>query len=152
MSSRKSRTKTRRSASKKAPKETYYFSRKHVKDILTNKTESNFVNRVIIPMYLTPTMSEAIVGYYTSYNIHEMKNGKHFKTVHATITTPNGVILAHSKMYELDNERSTYLSKSIGKCVELDGEVGSGYYEKNPQAVVKVLSKFNRKLTITHGK
>ena len=152
MSSRKSHTKSRRSLSKKSRKETYYFSRKNVEDIITHKSDSNYVNRVIIPMYLTPTMTEAIVGYYTSYNIHELKNGKNFKTVHATIITPNGTILATSKSYELDNEHSTYLSKSIGKRVELDGEVGSDYYHKNPQVVVKVLSKFNRKLTITHGK
>jgi hypothetical protein len=156
MSSRKSssrKSSSRKSSSRKSSsrKETYYFSYKNVKDIITHKSETSYVNRVIVPIYLTPNMSESIVGYYTAYNSHEIKNGKNNKIIQATITTPNGVILATSKLYVLDNTHSNYTT-TIGKKVNLDGEFGSEYYKTNPQAVLTVLSKFNRKLTITHGK
>lgn len=151
MSSKKSHTRKKRS-SDKYRKETYYFSRKNITDNISNKSDSGYINRIIIPMYLTPDMSESIVGYYTSYNIHELNKGKNSKKIYATIITPNGTILGTSDIYSLDNDNSSYLSNSNGKKVNLYSETGSEYYKKNPQIVITVLSTYNRKLTITHGK
>ena len=128
-------------------KEVYYFSVDHAKSHIVHEDDTHYTNTLIIPLYMTPHMNEAIVGHYTSFNIHTIKHDKNKIHTEATIITPNGTILATTDYVTVADKN--YLTMKTQKRVNFKQEAGSGYY-KSSQIVVKVLSHVNRKLSISY--
>lgn len=128
-------------------KEVYYFCVGHAKSHIVKEDDTHYTNKLIIPLYMTPHMNEAIVGYYTAFNIHTIKNNKNKIHTEATITTPHGTILATSD-YVTEADKN-YLTMKTQQRVNFKQESGSGYY-KSPQIVVSVLSPVNRQLSISN--
>lgn len=127
-------------------KEVYYFCIDHAKSHIVHEDDTHYTNKLIIPLYMTPSMNEAIIGYYTAFNIHTIKHDKNKIHTEATIVTPNGTILATSD-YVTDADKN-YLTMKTQQRVNFKQEAGSGYY-KSPQIVVTVLSLVNRQLSIS---
>jgi len=146
--SRTSSSRKSSSRKKSSHKETYYFSRKHVKDTITTINDKEYINHVIIPLYRTPSMSEEIVGYYSSYNIHTMTDTSCKRMIEATFTTPNGTILAKSNEHTMDSTDKCHLINSAGKRMHFESILGSTFY-KTSTIVVDILSTYHRKVTIS---
>ena len=126
-------------------KEVYYFCMDDVKSHITREDDAHYTNKLIIPLYMTEKMDEAIVGHYTAFNIHTIKDDKNKIHTEATIITPHGTILATSD-YMTDVDKN-YLTMKTQRRVQFNEESGSGYY-KSAQIVVTVLSQTTRQLTI----
>jgi hypothetical protein len=130
----------------KLKKEVYYFCIDHAKSHIVKEDDTHYTNTLIIPLYMTPHMNEAIVGYYTAFNIHIIKDDKNKIHTEATITTPHGTILATTDYVTVADKN--YLTMKTQQRVNFKQESGSGYY-KSPQIVVTVLSLVNRQLSIS---
>jgi hypothetical protein len=128
--------------------ETYYFSRKNVKNNITHNN-MKYINKIVMPLYTSADATGKIMGYFTSLNLHNLKTGNDMKIINPTIITPNGFLMATSEEYAVDNTNTPYLIESDGKQVKFHNIIASPNYN-NASIVVTVLSEYNRKLTITY--
>jgi len=132
-------------SSPKRSKEVYYFSLHDVKNVIHKKDKHNYVNSFIIPMYLTESKDEAVVGYYNAFHDNSINEDLNNVNVRVSISTPNGIILAHTA-YVTDVDKN-FLTKKKASKLNYICDTSSEYY-KSPKMVVSILSDTNRKLTI----